>query len=136
MDLGYYLQYQILRQGPHSGPVLDIGAELDLYALVCHTMGIEDTVLVNIAIEMIFVFSEISIEVRCGSQHTLVGCSGCDGTGIHQSYGSDLAVLQLGAFTVREISGRVTDTECVIGRRITGTEAGTTERSLHDCTGL
>jgi len=31
--------------------------------------------------------------------HTLVGCSGCDGTGIHQSYGSDLAVLQLGAFT-------------------------------------
>ena len=73
VDLGYYLQYQILRQGTHSGPVLDIGTELDLYALVCHTVGIEDTVLVNIAIEMIFVFSEISIEVRCGSQHTLVG---------------------------------------------------------------
>ena len=99
-------------------------------------MGIEDTVLVNIAIEMIFVFSEISIEVRCGSQHTLVGCGGCDGTGIHQSYGSDLAVLQLGAFTVREVSGRMTDTECVIGRGISGTEAGAAEGCLHDCTGL
>ena len=99
-------------------------------------MGIEYTVLINIAVEMIFIFSEVAVELCCGSQHALVSCGSSDRSCIHQSYGSDLAVLQLGAFTVREVSGRMTDTECVIGRGISGTEAGAAEGCLHDCTGL
>ena len=44
----------------------------------------------------------------------------------------NLAVLELGAFAVREVSCRVTDRECVVCRSIAGTKARTAERSLHN----
>ena len=67
---------------------------------------------------------------RCQESFICCGCR--NGTCIHQCYGCDLSALQLASFTVREVSGRVSDGECIIGRCISCAETWSTECGLHD----
>ena len=136
VDLGYYLQHQVFRKLTHCRPVFDVRAEFDLYGWICHTLAVKYAVLINTAVEEIFWFSELSIDVRGRCEIALVCCCRRDGTCIHQRYGSDLSALEFGAFAVREVSGRVADTECIICRCISCTEARTAKCRFYDCSAL
>ena len=71
---------------------------------------------------------------RC--QETFVcGCR-CDGTGIHKSHRRNLTILNLGSFTIREVSCRVTDTKRIVRRCIACAKARTTECCFYNCTSL
>ena len=132
VNLGNDLQHQIFRKRAHRRPVLDIRTEMDFHRGICHTMGIKYAILINLRIKMILIFADGSVEFSRRCQASLICRSRRNRTGIHQSYRSDLAVLQLGAFTVREVSCRMTDRERIVCRRIASTEARTAERSLHN----
>ena len=139
MDDGAQLDQQVFLQSGHLGPVLDVGTVAQLgggiglaEALIA-ALGVNGAV---IGVLQIVGRGRFVLEVGSGSQHAAVGCGGSDGTGIHQCDGRDLAVAGLGAFAVGEVTGGVTDGQCIVGRGITGTEAGAAECRLHDCTGL
>ena len=85
---------------------------------------------------MVLVFSQLTVKIRGRRQNASVGCCGCNGTGIHESHGGNLSVLQLASLPVREVSGGMADTEGIVGRRIPGSEAGAAEGRLHHCAGL
>ena len=95
-------------------------------------MAVEDTVCVNIFVKVIFLSFVFHIHVSCRCKESLICCCCCDGTCIHKCNGCDLSALKLRAFTVREVSGWVTDGERIIGRCISGTEARSAECCLHD----
>ena len=130
MDLRYHFQNQILRQSAHGRPVLDIRAKMDLHTRICHTVAVKYAILVDLAVEEIFRITEFHIQIRCCCQITFIGCGCCDGSGIHQCHRCDLSILKLGTFPVREVSGRMADTESIIGRSIPGAEARTTKCCL------
>ena len=69
-------------------------------------------------------------KLRRGSQISLIRCCRRDGTGIHQRYGRNLTILDLGTFTVREVSGGMTDGERIVRRSVSCAEARSTKRSL------
>ena len=135
MDLGNHFQHKILRKLRHSRPVLDIGAELDLHFRIRHSFAVKDAVLINCLIKEIFL-----VRVGTGiclrrSQETFICSRCCDRSGIHERNGGNLAVLDLGAFTVGEVSRGMADTESIIRRSISRAEAGTAESSLHNGSG-
>ena len=132
MNLRNHLQHQMLCQCRHLWPVFDIRAKFNLYRRICHTLTIENTMCINTAVKEILRIGKVCIHIRCRRQISLIRCSGCNRTGIHQCYGSDLSTLQLAAFTVREVSGRVTNRKCIIRWCITGTKTWSTERRLHN----
>lgn len=109
MDLGNNLQNQILGKLRHSRPVFDVRSELDFYRRICHTLAVEDTVLVNLLVEVVCRFRVCSGELVCCGQESLVCCGCCNGTCIHQGNGRNLTVLDLGSLAVQEVSGGVTD---------------------------
>ena len=136
MDFADNLQNQVLGKRTHSGPVLDIGSEVDVYGRIRYTLGVKYAVCVNLAVKVILIMVEITVKFGSRCQYALV-CCGCGyGSCIHKSNGSNLTALQLGTFTVREVSGRMTDTEGVVGGCIACAEAGTAECCLHNRTGF
>ncbi len=136
MNLRHHTQHQILRQCTHLRPVLDIRSKLDLHGFVRHAFGIKYSVGINIAVKMIFIFSDLSVKVRRRRQNAFIRRRSRDGTGIHQRHRRDLAALQLGALPVREVSRGVTDTERIVCRRIARAEAGPAECRFHHSAGL
>ena len=136
VDLGYDFQDHIFRKGGHLRPVLDVRTEMDLFARICHTMTVKNTVCINIAVKMIGRTCILYIQIGSSCQIALI-CRRCsDGAGIHKSHRSDLTALKLTSLTIREVSGRMTDTESIVGRSISCAETGTTECRFHDRTGL
>ncbi len=132
MNLADYLENQVLRQRTHLRPVLDIGAKLYLHIRVSHALGVKDAVCINLAVEMIFILSDLPVKVRSRCQHSPIGSRSRNGTGIHQRNRRNLAVLELAALTVGEVPGGVADTESIVCRGITCTEAWSAESCLHD----
>ena len=82
-------------------------------------------------VKLIFRCVVNSRAVLRGCQITAVERGSRDGLGIHKRYGSDLAVCRVGAFTVREVSRAVTDTEIIVARCVGSSEARSAERCLH-----
>ena len=134
MDLGNHFQHQVFCQCRHLWPVLDVRTKLDLYRWICHALAVKDTVCINAAVKEILRIGKVFIHIGCCRQISLVGCGCCNGTCIHQCYGSDLSALQLASLTVREVSGRMTDGKCIIGRCISCTKTWSAECSLHNGT--
>ena len=131
MDLADNAEHQVLRQRAHCRPVLDVRTKVDLCVRICHALGIKYAVRVNLGIEMIFVLAELTVEIGRRRQHALV-CSRCrDGSCIHEGHGRDLTVLKLASLSVREVSGGVTDGECIVCRRVAGAKARSAEGRLH-----
>ena len=110
MNLGDNFEDQMFRQRAHGRPVFDVRSHFDLHGRVCHALAVKDAVLVNAAVEEIFPSFDLHIEVRGRRQETFVGCRCRNGTGVHQRHRSDLTVLELGTFPVREVSRGMTDT--------------------------
>ena len=132
MDLGNHFHDQVLRKRRHLRPVLDVWSELDLYVRICHAVAVKYSVCVNIAVEVILLSLVFHIHSCSRGQISFI-CSCCSNrTRIHQCYGSDLSALQLASLTVREVSGRMADRECVVGRCVSCTEAGSAEGGLHN----
>ena len=104
VDLRYNFQDQVLSQCRHLRPVFDVRSELDLYRRICNTLTVEDSVLIDISVKVIFRIAVCSRIFGSRSQASFVCCCRCDRTCIHQSYGRNLTVLDLGTFTVREVS--------------------------------
>ena len=139
MDDGTQLDQQVFLQSGHLGPVLDVGTVAQLGGGIGLTEALIAALGVNravISVLQILGRGRFVLEIGSSSQHAAVGSGGSDGTGIHQSHGRDLTVAGLGAFAVGEVTGGVTDGQCVVGRGITGTEAGAAESGLHDCASL
>ena len=109
MDLRDNLQNQVLSKLRHCRPVFDVRSELNFNRWICHALAVEDTVLVNLLVEVVCRFGIRSGKLICCSQESLVCCGCCNGTCIHQGNGRNLAVLDLGSLAVREVSGGVTD---------------------------
>ena len=136
MNLGYNLQHQILCKCRHLWPILDVRSKLNLNRRISHTLAVKYAVCINILIKEILLSSVFACEVLCRGQKALVRCSGCNGTCIHKCNGRNLTVLDFGAFTVREVSCSMTDTECIICRSITSAKARSAECSFYNCTCL
>ena len=136
MNLRYHTQNQIFRKLCHCRPVFNVRTKLYFHFRICHSLGVKYSVCINISIKVILVFMNRSIKFCGCCKNTLVRCSSCNRACIHQCYRRNLTILQLGTFSVREVSGRVTDTECIVCRSITSTKAGTTECCLHNRTGF
>ena len=136
MDFGNHLKHHVFRKAAHRRPILDIGPEMDFHIRICHALGIKYTILIDFGIKVVFIFTKGPVEFGSGCEDTFVCGCGCDGTGIHECDGCDLAVLQLASFPVGEVSCGMADTEAVVGRRISCTEAGSAESGLHDSAGL
>ena len=109
---------------------------MDLLIRVCYAVAVEDAVRIDIAVEMIGRSGVFHIQIGGCCQITFVCCCCRDGTGIHKSHGSNLTILKLTSLTVREVSGRVTNAEGIVGRCVACAEAGTAEGRLHDSAGL
>ena len=132
MDLGYYLENEVLRKCFHLRPVLDVRSELDLCVGICNALGIENSVLIDLIVECVSVVVKLARKCCSGCENALV-CSCCgDGSCVHECNGRDLAALNLGAFSVREVSCGVTDGECIVCRCIARTEARSAECCLKD----
>lgn len=74
VDLGNNLQNQVLGKLRHSRPVFDVRSELDFYRRICHTLAVEDTVLVNLLVEVVCRLRVCSGELVCCGQESLVCC--------------------------------------------------------------
>ena len=109
---------------------------VDLLIRVCYAVAVEDAVRIDIAVKMIGRSGVFHIQIGSCCQITFVCCCCRDGTGIHKSHGSNLTILKLTSLTVREISGRVTNAEGIVGRCVACAEAGTAEGRLHDSASL
>ena len=136
MDLRNNLQNQILCKSRHLRPVLDIRAKLDLNRWICYALAVKYTVIVNRFIKEIFLSSVLSCEILSRGKESLVCSCSSDRTGIHKCNRRNLTILDLGAFTVREVSGGMADTESIVCRSISSTEAWTAECSFHNSTCL
>ena len=130
MDLGNHFQQQVVRQRRHFRPVLDIRTELDLHRGICDAFAVEYTVLIDSFVKEIFLSCIPAGILLRGGQEALVGRRCSDGTGIHESHRRDLAVLDLGTFTVGEVPRRMTDAESIVGRCVSRAETGSAEGSL------
>ena len=133
MNLGNNFQDQVVCKCSHLRPVFDVRAKLDLYAWICYALAVKYTVLVDGFVEIVFMLRIASVKLLSRSKESFVCCCSCNGTCIHKCNRRNLAVLDLGAFTVREVSGCMTDTERIVCRCISGTEARSAECSLHNC---
>ena len=136
MNLRYHFKYQILCQCRHLRPVFNIRTKLDFYAWICYTLAVKDSILINSLIKEVFLMSVISGKFFRRCQETFVCCCCRDRSCIHKCNRRNLSILNLGSFTVREVSGCMTDTECIIGRCISGTKAWSAECSFNNSTCL
>ena len=126
----------MLRKRTHCRPVFDVRSKLDLNRRICNSLGVKYTVLINGLVKEIFRLCIVYIHICRRGKNTLV-CRSCrDRTGIHKRNGSHLSVLHLRTFTVREVSGGMTDGKRVVCRCIAGPETWSAERSLYDRSGL
>ena len=133
MNLRYHFQNQVICQCRHFRPVFDIGTKLDFNRWICHTLAVKHTIFINCFIKVIFWIRINSFKFCCRSQAAFVGCCGSNRTCIHKCNRRNLSILNLGTFTVREVSGRMTNTEGIVGRSISGTKTRSAECCLHDC---
>ena len=132
MNLTDDFKQKVLRKFRHFRPILDVRTELNFHRRIGFSVAVEDAVRVDRAVKIIFRFRIGSGKALGGGQESLIGCRRCNRTRIHQCDRCDLAVLNLRAFPVREVSRGVPDGKCIVGRRIARTEARSAESSLHD----
>jgi len=132
MDLRNNLHDQILRKCSHLRPVLNIRTKLDLYTRISYTLAVKYTIVINCLIKEIFLSCITTRIILCWSQETFVCCSCRNRTCVHKCNRRNLAILDFGTFAVREVSGRMTDTECIICRSIPCTKARSAKSSLHN----
>ena len=136
MDFRYYFQHQIVRQCAHRRPVLNVRAKLNIHRGIRHAVAVKYTVFINCLIKEIFRIAEIRINLCRCCQVPFI-CRSCrDRTRIHQRYRRNLSILQLTSLTVREVSGRVADTKCIVCRRISGAKAWPAECRLYNSSRL
>ena len=136
VNFGNNLQNQILCKCRHLRPVFDVRSKLDLNRRISHAFAVKYTVIVNRFIKEIFLSSVLSCEILSRGKESLVCSCSSDRTGIHKCNRRNLTILDLGAFTVREVSGGMADTESIVCRSISSTEAWTAECSFHNSTCL
>ena len=134
MNLRHHFKHQILCQCRHLRPVFNIRAKLDFYAWICNTLAVKDSILINSFIKEVFLMSVISGKFFRGCQETFVCCCCCDRSCIHKCNRRNLSILDLGAFTIREVSGGMTDAERIVCRCISCTKTWSAECSLNNRT--
>ena len=76
--------------------------------------------------------SVISGKFFRGCQETFVCCCCCDRSCIHKCNRRNLSILDLGAFTIREVSGGMTDAERIVCRCISCTKTWSAACSLNN----
>ena len=111
------------------GQSLILGPEMDLRRGIRDAVAVKYPVGIDLTVKMVTPdgcrFPAYSV---AGGQITLVRRSGGDRSGVHQSYGRDLPVLNLGTLPVGEVSGGVADGEGIVGRCVSRAEAGARRR--------
>ena len=135
-DLGRHLQEHIVSKLLHLRPILDVRAEAQCLFLLGLGPAVVNSCLVGLIVVVVLRNISPAIHGLCRGQLSAVGCGCCDGTCIHQCHCGHLAVSRLGALTVREVSGGMTDGQCVVGRCVTGTEARSAECRTDHRTGI
>ena len=113
-------------------PVLDVRSEAKRQLEICLPPALVYTVLVCLIIVVILRDIAPAVQLLGRGQLTAVGCGRGDGTSVHEAYGRHLTCARLRALTVREVTGRMTDRECVVRRCVAGTEARSTEGGTDD----
>ncbi len=136
MDDGSQFHKHVLLHRVHRGPVLDVRTVAELDGEVGLAVTVVDTALVDAVVEGVRLVGILVLDVRRSGDDAAVRSRSGDGTGVHQGHEGNLALTGLGAFTVREIAGGMTDGEAVVGGNVTGTEARAAESGLDHHTGL
>ena len=131
MDLRNNLHNKILRKCRHLWPVLNIGTKLDLYRRISYTLAVKNTIFINSLIKEIFLTCISSGIFLSRSKESLISSCSSYRAGIHKCHRRNLAILDLRAFTVREISGGMTNAERIVCRCVTSPKARSAESSLN-----
>ena len=93
-------------------------------------MAVENTILINTLIKEVFLFFILHIQRIRRCENTAVYGGSRDRACVHQRDRSDLSLLKLAAFAVREIACRMADRQIAVCRCVTGAETRAAERCL------
>ena len=137
-DLGAHLEQDIVAEGLHRGPRLDVGAFDQLVGRLRLAKAPVHALFVRCVVKGVLAGLVPSLLGQVGRrrQDAAVGSRRRNGAGIHQGHGAQLAITRLGTLAVGEIARGVADGQAVVGRRVAGAKARTAERRTHDRAGL
>ena len=137
-DLGAHLEQDVVAEGLHRGPRLDVGTFDQLVGRLRLAKAPVHALLVGSVVEGVLASLVPSALGQVGrrGEHAAVGRGRRNGAGVHQGHGAQLAVARLGTLAVGEVARGVADRKAVVGGRVAGTEARAAERRAHDRAGL
>ena len=137
-DLGAHLEQDIVAEGLHRGPRLDVGAFDQLVGRLRLAKAPVHALFVRRVVKGVLAGLVPSLLGQVGRrrQDAAVGSRCRNGAGVHQGHGAQLAITRLGTLAVGEIARGVADRKAVVGRRVAGAEARAAECRAHNRAGL
>ena len=137
-DLGAHLEQDVVAEGLHRGPRLDVGALDQLVGRLRLAKAPVHALFVRRVVKGVLAGLVPSLLGQVGRrrQDAAVGSRCRNGAGVHQGHGAQLAITRLGTLAIGEIARGVADGQTVVGRRVAGAKARTAERRAHDRAGF
>ena len=133
-DLGAHLKQDVVAEGLHRGPRLDVGTLDQLVGRLRLAKAPVHALLVRRIVKGALAGLVPSFLGQVGRwrQDAAVGSRRRNGAGVHQGHGAQLAITRLGTLAVGEVARGVADGQAVVGGRVAGTETRAAERRAHD----
>ena len=137
-NLGAHLEQDVVAEGLHRGPRLDVGAFDQLVGRLRLAKAPVHALLVGSVVEGVLAGLVPSLLGQIGRrrQDAAVGSRRRNGAGVHQGHGAQLAITRLGTLAVGEVARGVADRKAVVGGRVASAKARAAERRAHDRAGL
>ena len=137
-DLGAHLEQDVVAEGLHRGPRLDVGTLDQLVGRLRLAKAPVHALLVRRVVKGVLAGLVPSLLGQIGRrrQDAAVGSRRRNGAGVHQGHGAQLAITRLGTLAVGEVARGVADGQAVVGGRVAGAKARAAECRANDRTGL
>ena len=137
-DLGAHLEQDIVAEGLHRGPRLDVGAFDQLVGRLRLAKAPVHALFVRRVVKGVLASLVPSLLGQVGRrrQDAATGSRRRNGAGVHQGHGAQLAIARLGTLAIGEVARSVADGQAVVGGRVAGAKARAAERRAHDRAGL
>ena len=132
MDDRGQLEQHILLHRIHLRPILDVGAVAECHRRVGLSEAVVDAAAVDAVVELVGSMGVIVLDIGRGGYDSAVCRRSRYASGVHQGDQRKLSGPRLGAFSVGEIAGGVTDGKASVGGDVACSEAGAAERRLDD----
>ena len=137
-DLGAHLEQDIVAEGLHRGPRLNVGAFDQLVGRLRLAKAPVHALFVRRVVKGVLAGLVPSLLGQVGRrrQDAAIGSRRRNGASVHQGHGAQLAIARLGTLAVGEVARSVADGQAVVGGRVAGTEARAAECRTHNRAGL